>query len=323
MTRAWLSAIFGVHSLLFTLGAPAADYPTRPVRILIPFPAGGASDFVARLYGDKLTIALGQQIVIDNRPGAAGVIAAGIVAKANPDGYTLLQAFVSHTLISSIYRDLPFDMQKDFTAVGLAASSANVVVVSPSLPLKSIKELIDYAKARPGQVNYGSSGLGSSSHLSAEMLSTMSGIKMVHVPYKGAPQAILEVVAGAVQVYVSSIPASFQLIQSGRIKAIAVTSLKRVPALPDVPTVAETLPGYETLAWDGLLAPRGTPQAAITLISAELERALKMPDVVKALNNVGANPDFKGPREFEAYIKTETARWSRAAKDAGIEPGTL
>jgi tripartite-type tricarboxylate transporter receptor subunit TctC len=293
------------------------------VRIVVPFPAGGTSDFVARLYADKLTGAFKQQVLIDNRPGAAGVIAASIVAKANPDGYTLLQAFMSHTINPSIYLALPFDTEKDFVPVALVASSANVVVVPPSLPVKSIREFIDYAKARPGQVNYASAGLGSNSHLSAEMLSAMTGIKMVHVPYKGAPQANAEVVAGAVQVHIPSIPVTLPLIQAGRLKAIAVTSLKRIAVLPDVATVAETLPGYDTLAWDGLLAPRGTPPALVARIAAEVEKALKSPDVVKALTSAGADPDFKGPQQFDAYIKSEMARWSKAARDAGIKPGTL
>jgi tripartite-type tricarboxylate transporter receptor subunit TctC len=321
--RACFFNLIGGCLSLLALAAPAADYPSHPVRIVLPFPAGGASDFIARLYGEKLTTAFGQQMLIDNRPGAAGVIAAGIVSKANADGYTFLQAFVSHTINPSIYLDLPFDTEKDFAAVALVASSANVVVVPPALPVKSIKEFIDYAKARPGQVNYGSSGLGSNSHLSAEMLSTIAGIKMVHVPYKGGPQANADVIAGTIQVHIPSMPAAYPLIQAGRLKPIAVTSLKRAAVLPDIPAVAETLPGFESLSWDGLLAPRGTPPEAIARFSAEVERALKMPEVVKALLNVGAPPDYKGPKEFDAFIKSEIVRWRKAAQDAGVKPGTL
>jgi len=315
-------AVFPVLALA-PVQASGADYPSRPVRVVIPFPPGGTSDYVARVVGDKLNAEFGQQIIVDNRPGAGGVVAGNIVAKANPDGYTLLQAFVSHTINPYVYLKLPFDTQKDFVAVALVASSPNVVVVTPTLPVNTVREFVDYAKARPGKVNYASAGVGTNSHLSAEILSKMTGISMVHVPYKGGPQANAEVVAGTVQITIPSIPVAFPLIQAGRLKAIAVTSVKRSPAMPNVPTVAETLPGYETMAWDGLLAPRGTPAAAIARFSAAVGKVLAIPHVVKAPTSLGADPDFKDPKAFDAFIRSEMARWSKAVKDSGLEPGTL
>jgi len=303
--------------------AMAADWPTRPIRIAVPFPAGGTSDLVARLYAEKLSTAFGQQVVVDNRPGAAGVVGGAYVVKQGNDGHTFLQAFVSHTINPYVYVQLPFDTEKDFVPVALVASSPNVVVVTPSLPVKSIRDLIDLARSRPGQINYASSGVGSNSHLSAEILSSMTGIRMNHVPYKGAPQANTEVAAGTVQVHIPSIPVTFPFIQSGRLKAIAVTSLKRSPVLPDVPVVADTVPGFETVAWDGLLAPRGVPQAVIDRMAAAIQKAMASPDVIKTLNGVGADPDFKGPQAFGAFLASEHARWRKAVQESGLKPGSL
>ncbi len=295
-----------------------ADYPVRPIRIVVPFPPGGTSDILTRLLTEKLTPALGQQIVIDNRPGAGGVIATNIVAKSNPDGYSLYMTFVSHAINPYIYAKLPYDTVRDFVPICLFAVSPNVVVITPSLPANSIKELI--ALARQQQINYASAGFGTNSHLSAEMINAAAGIKMTHIPYKGAPQANADVATGAVQVHIPSMPVAMPLIRAGRLKAIAVTSPKRSPALPNVPTVGETLPGYESDAWYGITAPRATPTAIVSRISAEVEKALQKADLIESFSNQGAQPTYENAQQFGAFIKAELARWGKAVKDAGLQP---
>lgn len=301
----------------------AAEYPGRPIRVVVPFPPGGTSDILTRIIGDKLTASLGQQIVIDNRPGAGGVIATDIVAKSNPDGYTLYMTFVSHAINPYVYAKLPYDSEKDFAPVALFAVTPNIVVVTPSLPANSIKDLIALAKAKPGQINYASAGIGTNSHLSAEMISAMTGIKMTHIPYKGAPQANADVASGAVQMHIPSMPVAVPLIKSGRLKGIAVTGTKRSPVFPEVPTVAETIPGYESLAWYGFIAPKGTSQAVVARLNADIQKALKLPDLVDAMSKQGADPTYLGPKEFDSYIKAELKRWGAAVKAAGLKPGNL
>lgn len=324
MSRAISHALMGFCVLLLAPGLSyPADYPSQPVRVIVGFSPGGASDILARLYSERLSIRFGQPVVVENRPGAAGTIASAYVANARPDGHTLLHAFVSHAINPYVYQNLPYNTQTDFVPVALVEASPNVVVVTPSLPINTIQDLVDYANARPGKINYASAGIGSNSHLSAEMLNAMAKVSMVHIPYKGAPQANQDVMTGAVQVHIPSLPAALELIRAGRLKAIAVTSLTRAPELPNVPTVAETLPGYESLAWNGLLAPRGTPPAIVARLSAELGEVLKMPDVVAAMGNVGLRPHFKGPKEFDVFLKSEMTRWEKAVKDAGVIPGTL
>jgi tripartite-type tricarboxylate transporter receptor subunit TctC len=303
--------------------AAAADYPTRPIRIVVPFPPGGTSDILTRILGERLSASLGQTIVVDNRPGAGTIIGTDIVAKANPDGYSLYMAFVSHAINPYVYEKLPYDTERDFTPIALVAVSPNVVVVTPSLPVNSMKELIALAKAKPGQINYASSGVGTNSHLSAEMINAMAGIRMTHVPYKGAPQANTDVATGTVQLHIPSMPVTMPFITSGRLKAIAVTSAKRSPVLPNVPTVAETLPGYESLAWYGLLAPRGTPPAIVAKLNDAVDKALKSPEVINAYSKQGADPAYKNPKEFAAYIQAELKRWGAAVKAAGLKPGAV
>ena len=312
-----------LSALLFAAAVCAADYPSRPIRVAIPFPPGGTSDILTRIIGEKLGASLGQQIVVDNRPGAGGVIATEIVAKANPDGHTLYMAFVSHAINPYVYAKLPYDTEKDFAPIALFAISPNIVVVTPSLPANSLKELIALAKSKPGQLSYGSGGVGTNSHLSAEMLNAMAGIKMLHVPYKGAPQANADTASGAVQLHIPSMPVTVPFIKSGRLKAIAVTSTKRSPVFPDVPTVAETLPGYESLAWYGFIAPKGTPPAVIARLNTEIEKATKMPDFIDALAKQGADATYLGPKAFGDYISAELKRWGEAVKAAGLKPGNL
>lgn len=323
MKRAFIAGIASACVGLFATAAGGAEYPVRPIRIVVPFPPGGTSDILTRLIGEKLAAALGQSIVVDNRPGAGGVIATNIVAKANPDGYTVYMTFVSHAINPFVYAKLPYDTEKDFLPVALFAVTPNVVVVTPSLPANSIKELIALAKARPGQINYASAGVGTNSHLSAEMLNAMTGIRMVHVPYKGAPQANADVASGTVSVHMPSMPVAMPLIKAGRLKAIAVTSTKRSPALPNVPTVAETVPGYESLAWYGLIVPKGTPSAVVARLSGEVKTALARPDLAESFSVQGAEPIYRTPPEFGTWIRTELKRWGQAVKAAGVKPGTF
>lgn len=301
----------------------AQVYPSRPIRVAIPFPPGGTSDILTRVIGQKLSTSMGQSIVVDNRPGAGGVIASDIVAKANPDGYTLYMAFVSHAINPYVYSKLPYDTERDFSPIAMFAVSPNVVVVTPSLPINSIKDLIAAAKAKPGQVTYASAGVGTNSHLSGEMIGAMAGIRMSHVPYKGGPQANADVASGAVQMHVPSMPVTMPLIGTGRLKAIAVTSLKRAPVLPDVPTVAESLPGYESLAWYGFVGPRGMPPVIVARLDAEVRKALAQPDLVESFSKQGADPVHMGPTEFGSFIKAELKRWGVAVKAAGLQPGNL
>ncbi len=317
------AALFSVTLFFAPAAVLAADYPSRPIRVAIPFPPGGTSDILTRIIGEKLTAALGQQIVVDNRPGAGGVIATDIVAKANPDGYTLYMAFVSHAINPYVYAKLPYDTEKDFAPIALFAVSPNVVVVTPSLPANSIKELVALAKTKPGQLSYASAGVGTNSHLSAEMLNALAGVKMLHVPYKGAPQANADVAAGAVNLHIPSMPVTMPLIKAGRLKAIAVTSSKRSPVLPDVPTVAETIPGYESLAWYGFIGPKGTPQPVIARLNTEIEKAVRMPDFIEALSKQGAEPTYMGAKAFGDYIRVELKRWGEAVNTAGLKPGNL
>lgn len=315
--------VWSISALFGNVAGHAADYPTRPVRIIVPFPPGGTTDIIGRVIGDKLAGSLGQQMVIDNRSGAGGVIGTNLTANANPDGYTMALIFVSHAINPHVYVKLPYDTERDLAPVGMVAVSPNVVVVTPSLPVKSVKDLIEYAKARPGKVNFASAGVGTNSHLSGEMLKSMAGIQMLHVPYKGGPPANADVAAGAAHVTIPSMPLTMPLINAGRLRAIAVTSAKRSPVLPDVPTVAETLPGYESYAWYGFVVPTGTPAAIITRLSSELEKIVRMPDVIKSLSQQGAEPTYMDPKQFGEYIRSETKRWGDVVKAAGLKPGEL
>jgi tripartite-type tricarboxylate transporter receptor subunit TctC len=303
--------------------AAAQEYPVRPIRVAIPFPPGGTSDILTRVIGQKLSTSMGQPFVIDNRPGAGGVIATDIVAKANPDGYTLYMAFVSHAINPYVYAKLPYDTERDFTPIAMFGVSPNVVVVTPSLPIKTIKDMIAFARAKPGQFNYASAGTGTNSHLSAEMIGAMAGIKMSHVPYKGGPQANADVASGAVQMHIPSMPVTMPMISTGRLRAIAVTSLKRSPVLPDVPTVAETLPGYESLAWYGFIGPRGMPAAVVARLDGEVQKALAQPDLIESFSKQGADPVHMGPKAFAGFIREELKRWGMAVKAAGLQPGAL
>jgi tripartite-type tricarboxylate transporter receptor subunit TctC len=300
--------------------AQAQSYPSRPIRYIVPQAPGGSSDTLARVLTQRVAQGLGQQIVIDNRPGATGVIGGELAARANPDGYTLLQVATSHATNPAMQARLPYDTLRDFAPISLLSQQPNVFLVHPSVPVRNVKELITYAKSKPGQLNYASSGTGGSQHLAGELLKSMAGIDITHVPYKGSPPALVDVIAGRVPLMSSTMPPALPQIKSGKVRAIAVTSAKRSPALPDVPTVAESgLPGYEAIAWQGLVAPAGTPKPVISRLNAEFVNALKQPEIVAKLNEQGFETVASTPEWFAQYTRTEIAKWSKVIKGAGIK----
>jgi len=298
-----------------------AKYPSKAIRFVVPFPPGGGNDTIARLVGQQMATSLGQQVSIDNRPGAAGALGAQIAAAAPADGYTIFLAGVgSHGLNPNLTKKPLYDPIKDFDAVSLIASAPLLVVVHPSLPAKSVKDLIALAKTRPGAINYASNGAGGSSHMAVELFDMMAGTKMTHIPYKGLAPALTELMAGEVQVMFSSAVAMLPQVKAGRLRAIAMTGGKRSAAIPDVPTVAESgLKGYETGSWYGVVAPAGTPTSAIDKLSSEIMRITKSPAITNKLVEEAVIPVGSTPAEFTAYIKSEIARWGKVIKQAGLK----
>jgi tripartite-type tricarboxylate transporter receptor subunit TctC len=301
-------------------GAFAQSYPSRPIRYIVPQAPGGSSDTLARIVTQRAAEGLGQQLVVDNRPGATGIIGAEVVARANPDGYTLLQVATSHATNPAMLAKLPYDTVRDFAPVSLLSQQPNIWLAHPSVPVRSMKELIAYAKSKPREVNFASSGTGGSQHLAGELLKSMAGIEMTHIPYKGSPPALVDVLAGRVPLMSSTMPPALPHIRSGKVRAIAVTSAKRSAVLPDVPTVAESgVPGYEAIAWQGLVAPAGTPRPVIARVNAEFVKALKQPDITAKLNEQGFETVASTPEWFVQYTKSEIAKWSKVIKAAGIK----
>ncbi|MCW5605426.1 MAG: tripartite tricarboxylate transporter substrate binding protein [Burkholderiales bacterium] len=314
---AWLSLSAGL--LINAAGGAFAQttYPTKPIRLIVPFPPAGAADILSRTVGPKLGDALGQQVVIDNRTGAGGNIAAEIAAKAQPDGHTLLVGYVGHPINVTLYSKLPFDLLKDFAPVILTASSTLILVSHPSLPAKSVKELIALAKSRAGQVNFASPGSGTPQHLGGELFKRMAGVEMVHVPYKGAGPILADLLGGQMLLGYISLPAALPHLKTGRLVALGVTSGKRSAVAPDVPTIAESLPGYEVENWYGILAPAGTPKEVVGRVNREITKILQMPDVKERLFTLGFEGLGGTPEQFSAYIKAETAKWAKVIKESG------
>jgi len=305
--------------LTIAAGAYAQQYPSKPIRLVVGFAAGGPSDVSARTIAQKLTEKWGQPVIVDIRPGASGNIAAEIVAKAPPDGYTLLEPAFAHAVNPFLYSKLPFDTVKDFAPILMYASIANLLVVHPSVPASSVTELIAFAKAHPGEITVGSAGNGTSSHLAVELLNMMGGIKTTHVPYKGLTPAHTDLLAGRLTMLFDGIVTGLPAVKAGRIRALGVTTLKRWPGAPDIPTMAEAgLAGYEVNSWYGLLAPAGTPRNIIGRLNSEVARALREPDARERLYTIGAEPMDNTPEEFAAYIAAEMAKWSKVVKTAGI-----
>jgi tripartite-type tricarboxylate transporter receptor subunit TctC len=304
----------------FPAASLAQSYPTKPIRIIVPFPAAGTADIMARAVGQKLAPAWGQQVLIDNRAGAGGNIGAELAAKAPPDGYTLFLCTVgTHAIHQTLYTKLAFDPIRDFSAIAYIAGVPNVAVVHPSVPVKNVKELIAFIRARPGQINFGSPGSGSSVHMSGEMLKVMAGLNMIHVPYKGNPQAVTDLMSGQIELMVTNMPSVIPYIRSGRLRALAVTTKQRSPALADVPTMEQAgVPGYESSAWFGLVGQAAMPREIVTKLNAEVVRILKLPDVKEHLANQGGEPLFMSADEFSAFIREETAKWGKVVKAAGV-----
>ena len=312
--------LFLAAAALSCVSAPAQSYPTRPIRIVVAFSAAGGNDMLARLIAAKMTESWGQQVIVDNRPGAAGNIGTAMVANAAPDGYTLLIGPDGSLVINSlIFSTLPYDTMRDFALVSRAAESPLTIVAHPSVPAKSIRELIALAKARPGQLSYASGGVGSTPHLAAELLKSRAGIDIVHVPYKGGGQAVIDVLGGQMPLLIAVVPTVQALVDQRRLNALAVTSARRSRALPDVQTVAESgLSDFDVSLWWGVVAPKATPESVVLKLQAEVARILSLPDVKERLATLGIEPIGSTPEEFTARIKADAAKWSKVVKQAGI-----
>lgn len=308
-------------ALAFVLVGPghAQTYPSQSIRFVVPFAAGGGADTTARILAQKLTEALGQSVVVDNRPGASAIIGTDIVAKSSPDGYTILLASSILTVNPGMGRKLPYDTARDFTPVSLLIKSPHLLAVHPSLPAKSVKELVALAKARPGQLTFASGSNGGASHLSGELFSSAAHIKMTNVPYRGSGQAVLAILTGEVSLGFNDVMTNLPQMKAGRLRGLAVTSLKRVSATPDLPTIAESgYPGFESGVWFGVLAPARTPQEIIARLNSELVKIIRRPEILQRFTAEGAEAVGNSPEQFGDYIKTETARWTKIIKGANI-----
>ena len=308
-------------TLLFAAASACAQsYPSKQIRFVVPFPPGGPADILSRTIGQSLAESWSQQVVIDNRAGAGGNIGAEIVAKAPPDGYTMLMGFVGTAINSSLYRTMPFDAVKDFEPVALVAMVTIILVVHPSLPVKSVRELIALAKAHPGELSFGSPGNGTPQHLAGELFNTMTGVKMVHVPYKGAVPALTDLLGGRLSMIFSSMPPALPHVQSGKLRALGVTSAARSPAAPDVPTIAQSgLKGYEVINWYGVLVPARTPKEIVGKLNGEVVRIMNLPAVKERLAAQGAETYTSTPEKFAEMIKTETEKWAKVVKFSGAQ----
>ncbi|OGA46468.1 MAG: hypothetical protein A3F74_10000 [Betaproteobacteria bacterium RIFCSPLOWO2_12_FULL_62_58] len=311
-------AIAGAAIAIASMPGAAQNFPTKPVRWVLGFPGGGTSDVLARAVAPKLNEMWGQPVVIDNRPGASGIIANSLVAGASPDGHTMLLVSSTYANLIAMGKKLPYDPYRDLVPVALLTSVPNVLSVHPSLPVKTVKDLISLAKSKPGQINYGTGGSLTGPHLATELFKLMTKIDMLHIPYKGTPPAVTDLVAGRVQVMMALTPVVMPHLKSGRLRSIAVSGAKRIPELPDVPTVAETVPGYDATTWYGLLMPRGTPTAIIEKINQDIGKVLEMPDVVQKLGTVGFQVTLSTPEGLTKFIKAQADTWKRVITEAKI-----
>ena len=295
-----------------------AAYPNKPIRLVVTFPTGGAPDILARLFSEKAQ--LGQPIVIDNKPGAGGNIGSDIVAKSAGDGYTIVMGTVgTHSINGALYEKMPYDMVKNFTPISLIASAPNLLVVNNDLPVKTVPELIAYLKANPNKLSFGSPGIGTSVHMSGELFKSMTGTNMTHVPYKGRQFFIPDLIGGSIQLVFDNMPSALPMAKEGKIRAIAQTTAKRSPAAPDIPTVAESLPGFEATTWFAMFAPANTPKAVIDRLNAEALRVFKLPDVAERLKTLGLDPVLSSPDELAKYQATEIVKWAKVVKESGAK----
>lgn len=313
------SAVVLGAGLLGGTSALAQAYPTKPVTIIVPFAAGGTTDILARIIGQALTAELGQSVVVDNRAGAGGNIGGQAAAKATPDGHTLFMGTVgTHAINASLYKKMPFDPVKDFAPLTRVANVPNLLVANPAQPYKSVKDLIAYAKANPGKVNFGSSGNGSSIHLSGELFKSLAKVDMQHVPYKGSAPAVTDLLGNQIGIMFDNMPSAIQHVRSGKLVPLAVTTAKRSPELPNVPTIAEAgVPGYEATSWFGMFAPAGTPAPVLAKLNAAIVKVLAQPDVKKKINEQGAEVYSETPEQFAAFIQAESVKWGKVVKESG------
>ena len=310
------AALFATHA-----AAQSEKYPSRPIRIIVAYTPAGTTDILARLVGQKMSEAWGQPVVVENRSGANGNIGTEIAARATPDGYTItMGTAATHSINNTLYPKLSWHAQKDFEPISLVAVVPNLLVVNNALPVKSVKDLVAYAKANPGKLTFGSPGIGATAHLSMELFQTLTGTKMVHVPYKGSAGVLADVVAGQIQLAMDNIPVYLPQAKAGKIRALAVSSSKRVSAAPEIPTVAEAgVPGFEALSWFGLLAPAKTPKGVVDQLSRETQRVLKLPDVNERISGLGAQIVGSSPQEYATFIASEIQKWRKVIQDAGVK----
>ena len=313
-----IAFICGLLSLVMTAPANAQSYPNKPVRVVVPYPPGGPTDIVARVLFQQVSEATGQQFLVDNRAGAGGNIGAEIVAKSPADGYTLLIGTTAHAINMSLFKNLSYDVQKDFAPVSLLTQGPLVLVAHPQFPANTIKEVIELAKSKSGGLNFASSGNGQSTHLSAELFNTMAGIKMSHVPYKGSAPALTDVMSGQVDVMFDTTLSAMPFVKAGKLKALGLTSPVRSPAAPDVPTIAESgLPGYEVFAWNGVFVPAGTPKAIIQQLNDQIRKAMLLPQVKDKFSAQGFAASWNSPENFGVFVKNEVDKWTRTVKASG------
>ena len=314
------SLLAGVLLACMSFGAFAQAWPAKPIKLVAPSTPGDAPDVIARLVADKLSVALGQQVVVDNKPGAGGVVGSESVAKSAPDGYTLIMGNAgSHGINAAVYSRLPYDIQRDFAPVSQVAIAPNVMVINPSVPANSVAEFIAYAKSQPGKLSYASGGNGSSAHMSMELFKSMAGIDVQHIPYKGSSPALTDLIGGQVAVFIGNMPPTVPHIKSGKLRALAVTTRTRSALMPELPTIADTLPGYETVAWFGVLAPAGTPPDVVNRLSVEIGKIARSPEMRDKLLAMGAEPVGGTPEEFKAVVDRDIAKWKPLAQKVGIK----
>ncbi|MDA8444928.1 tripartite tricarboxylate transporter substrate binding protein [Paracidovorax valerianellae] len=313
------AAIISAAAAVVPAGAFAQAFPNKPITIIVPFAAGGTTDILARVIGQGLSAELGQSVVVDNRAGAGGNIGGQMAARAPADGYTLFMGTVgTHAINAALYKKMPFDPVKDFAPLTRVANVPNLLVANPNQPYKSVQELIAYAKANPGKVNFGSSGSGSSIHLSGELFKSLAKVDMQHVPYKGSAPAVTDLLGNQIGIMFDNMPSAIQHVRSGKLRPIAVTTAKRSPELPDVPTIAEAgVPGYEATSWFGMFAPAGTPAPIVAQLNKALVKVLSQPETKKKLADQGAEPVSETPEQFAAFIQAESAKWGKVVKESG------